>query len=342
MTNFREEILKKIALTPKGELRERILKDENIRNCVLSSGANVTIYTGKKKQNAENVIDEISDIYIGLILRKNKKGNLDGLGALGGLAERTNENDFLGLSNDEKLKLLGLKDDVILCDNEVVLTNDIDIIRKNNVLREMSEELYDLGIEDIKIDREKLELIELFNVKDDNFITNIWDGKGECFAITPYCHIYKDDEGIIDKICSRAIAKNKGEVNEYKKIPLFEALSCFGNYVNKGDMLEDGRDAKNDYRYPHEYLAVWGLARRILRSDEKFMELALCVQENSKHQISFKNLAKHTKQSIDDIAKSLGIDTATLLCIENGLNKTFNNKNKQPLMCAIKNNFHKR
>ena len=30
MTNFREEILKKIALTPKGELRERILKDENI------------------------------------------------------------------------------------------------------------------------------------------------------------------------------------------------------------------------------------------------------------------------------------------------------------------------
>ena len=234
MTNFREEILKKIALTPKGEKREKLLQDENIRNCVLSSGANVTIYTGCIKQNAKNIIDEISDIYVGLILRKNKKGNLDGLGALGGLAERTDENEFLKLSKDEKLKLLEIKDDVILCDDEAVLTNDINIIRKNNVLREMKEELYDLGIEDIKIDKEKLELIELFNVKDDNFITNIWDGKGECFAITPYCHIYKDDEGIIDKICSNAFAKDKGEVNEYKKVPLFEALKCFGNYVNKG------------------------------------------------------------------------------------------------------------
>ena len=60
MTNFREEILKKIALTPKGEKREKLLQDENIRNCVLSSGANVTIYTGYIKQNAKNVIDEIN------------------------------------------------------------------------------------------------------------------------------------------------------------------------------------------------------------------------------------------------------------------------------------------
>lgn len=341
MTNMKEEVLKKIALTPKGREREKLLADDNIRNCVLSSGANVTLYCGELKEKPENAVDEISEIYVGLILRRNKKGNFDGLGALGGLAERTDKQKFTRLAEDEKLELVGKKDDVVLVGGKAILIDDIDVICKNNVLRELKEELFDLGIKDIKIDKEKLELIKLCNVKDDNYITNIWEGSGECYAISPYCHVYKDDEGIIDKICDKGCAKEGGEVNGYKKIPLFEALKCFGNYSNAEFTLEDGRDAKNDYRYAHEYLALWGFTSRILGDDEKLMELALCVQEDTKHRISFREVAKHTKQSIEDVALSLNVDMQTLLCIENGLHKVYKKNNKQPIANIIKNYFYR-
>lgn len=313
----KDQVLELIAKTPKGEERAKLLENQEIRNAVLSSGANVTIYCGEINKEAKTGKGIFADVFIGLIQRKNKKGNLDGLGALGGLAERTDEKDFCFLSDEGKKQLIGAKDDVIEKDGQIYLTKDIDVIRKNNVLREMREELYDIGITNITIDAQKLELIEMPNVKDDNYLTNIWDGEGECFAISPYCHIYKDDKGLIDEIVKRSKEQATGEVVEYKKINLFDALSAYG-HIGKGEKaLENGRNAEKDYRYPHEYLAAWALASKLLGGDPKAMvNLAVDVQNSCGHRISFERIAKDTKQSIDDVANILGVNDETMFKME--------------------------
>ena len=325
MFNNKDYILKKIAQTPKGDKRAVLLKNETIRNAVLSSGANVTIYEGNIKDKSSPK-DILSDIYVGLIQRKNKHGKFDGLGALGGLAERTSIEEFNNATLLERLSLIDKKDDVILVDNAPYLTFDIDIIRKNNVLREMSEELFDLGIRDITINPDKMELIPMPNVKDDNYMINIWDGKGECFAITPYCHIYKDEEGLIDTIIKTAKEQENGEVAEYRKVPLMDALKAYGN-IGTSCLLEDGRDAKKDYRYPHEYLCAWALASKLLNHDEnKIFELAIEIQKSSNHLISFETLAKNTKQNMEDISCILGISNETLEKIEKHCKNIHSNK----------------
>lgn len=335
MSSIKKEILEKIALTPKGERRAKMLENEEIRNSVLNSGANVLLYTGDIKQNEENIIKKLENIYVGVILRKNKKGNFDGLGALGGLAERTKEDEFYALSLEMRKKLIGVKDDVILENNEAKLITDMDVIRKNNVLREMKEELDDLGISDVVIDKDKLKLIDMPNLRDDNYMINIWNGMGDCFAITPYCHIYKDEDGIIDKILENHSSKQNGEVACFKKIKLIDALDCFGN--QKGEFqLEDGRDAKKDFRYPHEYLALWGLAGRFVKGDD-IVELALNIQERSNHMVSFREIAKRTKQSIEDIAVSVNVDTDTLLCMENAMHRVYKHKNNIGIVKSIQN-----
>ena len=320
----REQVLDLMAKTPKGDDRAKLLENPEIRNAVLSSGANVTIYSGEINIEAETSKKLFSDVFIGLILRKNKRGKLDGLGALGGLAERTNEDDFKVLSEEERHRLIGQKDDVIEKYGKAFLTKDINIIRKNNVLREVREELFDLGITDISINPEGLELVEMPNVKDDNYMTNIWDGKGECFAISPYCHIYKDDMGLIDKIVECSKEQECGEVVEYKKINLFDALKAYGN-VGKGDKaLENGRSAEKDYRYPHEYLTAWALASKLLNGDSrKMVNLAVDVQNSCSHRISFERIAKDTKQNMADIAEILGVSDETLFKMEKACEVAF-------------------
>ena len=317
MTSKKEEILAQIASLPKGEKRKEMLEYDDIRNLVLNSGANVTIYEGDIVES-KSVKDMLKNVYIGLIQRKNKKGNFDGLGALGGLAERTDEEYFSQLTENERLSLIGQKDDVILEDGMPILTTNIDIIRKNNVLREMREELENLNIFDVEIDKSKLELVSMEKVKDDNYMINIWDGLGECFAITPYCHIYRDENGLIDLINKNAKEQVGGEASEYRKVPLFNALSSYGNVHGAKHTLEDGRDATKDYRYPHEYLTSWALASKLLdNNEEKMLKLAKEVQQNSNHLISFEKIAEATKQGMGDIAKTLGISEEALIKMEN-------------------------
>ena len=326
----KERVLELMAKTSKGEERAKLLENSEIRNAVLSSGANVTIYSGEINLEARMSKGIFADVFIGLIQRKNRKGKLDGLGALGGLAERTDENYFSSLSDDDKVQLVGKKDDVIAKEGVVVLTDDIDVIRKNNVLREMSEELFDIGITDIVIDKEKMELIAMPMVKDDNYMTNIWDGKGECFAISPYCHIYKDEEGLIDEIVKRSQEQETGEVVEYKKVNLFDALKAYGHIGKDDKALENGRNAEKDYRYPHEYLAAWALASKLLHGDPiKMVNLAVDVQNSCNHRISFARIAKDTKQSMEDVAKILGVSDETLFKMEKATEIAFGYKMSQ-------------
>ncbi len=326
----REQVLDLIANAPKGEERAKLLENPEIRKAVLSSGANVTIYSGEINSEAKFSKGMFADVFIGLIQRKNKKGKLDGLGALGGLAERTDKEEFYLLSDEQKRELIGKKDDVIVKDGEVILIDDIDIIRKNNVLREMSEELSDIGITDVVINKENMELIAMPMVKDDNYMTNIWDGKDECFAISPYCHVYKDEEGLIDEIVKRSQEQECGEVVEYKKVNLFDALKAYGN-IGKGDKtLENGRNAEKDYRYPHEYLTAWALAAKLIDGDSKKMvNLAVDLQNSCNHRISFEILAKDTKQSMDDIADILGVSEETLFKMEKATEVAFKYKSSK-------------
>ena len=322
MSITRSAALKMIAQAQKGTPRAKLLKDDEIRKAVLSSGANVTLYTGKP-HTANSAKEALSDVYIGLILRKNRFGKLDGLGALGGLAERTDAQAFKKLNKLQRLELIGQKDDVILDGTTPTLTTNLTLIRRNNVLREMREELADLGISDITINPKDLVLVEMPKVKDDNYMINIWNGQGECFAITPFCHLYEDKIGLIDEISRRAKQKVGGEAVTYKKIPLFEALSAYGHVGTPACSLEDGRDAEKDYRYPHEYLAAWRLAAQLLEyQEDRMVALAQEVQESTDHPISFATLAKATGQTMGSIAKALHIPSSTLQKMEQQMKAT--------------------
>ena len=309
----RDEVLRKIGSLSKGEERAKLLEDENVRNIVLSSGANVTLYSGQLREGC-SFEERFSDVHIGLIQRKNRLGKKDGLGALGGLAERTTPLEFARIPKRERIKLLGQKDDVISNGENVVLTGNMEIIRKNNVMREMREELSDLGIDDISINPEKMELIPMPKVKDDNYMINIWDGNGECYAISPFCHIYEDTDNLMGRIVEKSSEQAGGEVVSYQKVNLFEALSAFGNKGTEEASLEDGRNATKDYRYPHEYLVSWALASKMLNHNpEDMISLAQEVQQKSDHPVSFYRVAKATGQTMDDVAEILGVDKATLM-----------------------------
>lgn len=296
--------------------RAELLKNEKIRGLVLNSGANVTLYCGGIC-NGKTIKERFKNVFVGLIQRKNKSGGHDGLGALGGLAERTSPETFNSLSETDRKAMVGKKDDVVLQAGVPVLTTDINIIRKNNVLREMKEELNDLNISGISINPDKLQLVPMPKVKDDNYLINIWNGKGEVFAVTPFCHLYKDDESLIDRIVSKSEEKEGGEVFAYKKINLFDALQAYGNKGTADCSLENGRHAEKDYRYPHEYLAAWALASELLEHNPQALEdLSAEIQRKCGHPLSFSRLAKDTGQSVRDVAAIMNIDGQTLSKME--------------------------
>lgn len=323
MHKTQEVALRLIARTPKGDARAKLLQSESFRSLVLNSGANVTLYCGEV-QSGDSCKEMLQNVYVGLIQRKNKNGKPDGLGALGGMAERTSREEFVSLTNEQRAELIGQKDDVILAHGMPHLIHRMDIIRRNNVMREMREELDDLGISGEHINPNKLELVEMPKVKDDNYMINIWDGKGPCYAVTPYCHLYKDSEGLIDRLVTGAKEREGGEARGFVKIPLFETLGAYGHSGEKNCTLEDGRDAKKDYRYPHEHLAAWALAARLLENNpQKMVELVKEVQDASLHRISFKRLAKATGQTLSDLAAAIGVTPINMERMERAASEKF-------------------
>ena len=299
--NSRTSLLKALANTEKGEKRSQILNIEQNRDLIKSSGANVTLYSGEPTV-ANSVMKELDNIYIGVINRLNAKtGKPDGIGALGGLSERTNEQEFATLTPTQKRALVGKKDDIIIINNEPVLTHDITIIAKNNVVRETNEELGNLGIYDFRFNSNDMCLVDMSKVKDDNFAINIWNGKGDVWCISPYCHTLKTSEETLDMLSKRSQDIHTHEQNSeaavYNKIKLTKALISYGNTTGK-DKLEDGRNAKTDYRYPHEWLVSWALASKLLNHDEeKMLKLYQELQSQTPWKISFNKASE--KMGID-------------------------------------------
>ena len=317
----RKDLVSDLAKTPKGQERQNILNIEHNRDLIKSSGANVMMYSGDVQESLHPV-EALKNIHIGIIHRLNAKtAKPDGIGALGGLSERTNEEEFNNMTLAEKKLLLGKKDDVVLHNGKIALTNDIDIIRINNVIRETKEELRNLGIYDFHLHRDNIELIKMPDVKDDNFAINIWNGHGDVWCITPYCHTLKTDENTLDILAKRSeevhLHENNSEAANFSKIKLLTALKSYGNYSG-ADKLEDGRNANTDYRYPHEWLATWALASDLLEHDEnKLFNLYKNIQAQTPWKISFGKAADKMGKDLNFVADVLHISQKVVQDMEN-------------------------
>lgn len=329
MVRSAQEILDSLARLSKGAERAQFLQQKGVREAVASSGANVTLISGTYKE-ALSVKESLADIRLGLIARLNSRsGEPDGIGALGGLSERTSPLVFSSMTHQERLAAMRKKDDIIVKNNQPVLTHDINIIRLNNVQREMREELANLGINNFKLSLRKMELVAMPDIKDDNFITNIWNGQGEAWAITPYCHILQVEPKMLDELVARAASKEKhqahSEAAKFIAIPLTEALKAYGNFSG-AKKLEDGRNAQTDYRYPHEWLASWYIAaEKLAHDDTKIFALMHEIQAETPWKISFLPAARKIGKDLNYIASVLKIKPETMQQMEQILPPNYKN-----------------
>lgn len=316
----RLEVLNALRLAPKGLQRAEILSVAANRRLVLNSGAEVTLYSGTAT-TGKTVKSKLQNINLGLISRLNAKtGAPDGIGALGGLSERTSAETFNLLSENERQNLLTKHDDIILINGRAVLTDDMNIIRQNNVLRETREELGNLGIYDYVLQAEQMQLVDMEDVKDDNYIINIWNGNGEAWAVTPYCHILATTSKTLDKLVeqSKNLSRREqhSEAANFIKLPLFEALKRYGQ-PGAEFKLEDGRNAISDYRYPHSWLTAWFIAAEALHhNDNALLKLMQELQAETLYKISFKSAAAQMGKELNFVAKVLKIQPATIEAME--------------------------
>ncbi len=318
--NSSEELLEALGRLPKGAARAEVLDIPQNRNLIKSSGANVTFYSGELKDGT-SIKEQLSNVYLGLIARTNSRsGKPDGIGALGGLSERTTSDEFNAMSEHEKFVAEKFRDDIIISEEKPVLSTDIDVIRTKNVMRETREELGNLGIYDYNLAVSSMTLIPMPEIKDDNYIINIWNGQGQAWAITPYCHTLKVRENILNNLVQRSQDVKQHEAHSeaasFIKLPLFQALKRYGNFggTNK---LEDGRNAASDYRYPHEWLAGWYIASQILKNDDNsLIKLMNELQSETPYKISFNQAAKKMGKDLDFVARTLNVKPETVAIME--------------------------
>lgn len=320
MLNSRQEVLQALRIAAKGQERLNILNLKHNRDFIKNSGANVTLVSGKIS-SGKTTKQQMQNLNLGLIARLNAKtGMPDGIGAMGGLAERTSSEEFSRLHQDERRRLVGLRDDIVLQNDSPVLINDINLIRINNVLRETREELENLGITDFKLPAEKIKLINMPDIRDDNYAVNIWNGKGDVWAVTPYCHVLQCSAETLQILAqqSQDIKRHQehSEAAEFRVVPLWTALKSYGNHSGK-NRLEDGRNAQTDYRYPHEWLAAWYIASAALNHDDNaVLSLMNELQQETAWKISLDNAAQKMGKDLNFIADVLQLKPETVQKME--------------------------
>lgn len=305
------EVLEALSKASKGSERSEILKDRINRCLILTTGASLIIYSGNITEG-NSLKEKLSGVHVAVMQRRNPiSGNPDGLGTFGGLAERTNPFEFYNMAIEQRKSLVGKKDDIVFVNEVPILTKDLSIIRRNNLLREAKEELGDLGIVDINFENENIQQIPIPQLKDDNYIINIWDGKKQSYAVNPYCHILHMDEAFIDLLEKQSQIfqhKENAEADAIKKYPLFDSLSCFGNFGGEFT-AEDGRNMQKDYRYPHEWFMTWVIASKVLDNNpDNLKKLAEEVQTSSPHLVNFGLAIKKMDIEPQVLADALGIE----------------------------------
>ncbi len=225
--------------------------------------------------------------------------------------------------------LATLRDDVVLENGKPVLIRDRQKIAAANIRRETREELGNLGIYDFNLDEAVFEEVVIPGLKDDNFVINRWNGEGTVWAITPHCHLLQVEEEKLDylqKMSTERKHEADSEARNYRKVPLFEALSHFGK-KGGAEVSEDGRDLVSDYRYPHEWITLWALAAKQLRYDDRAMlELASEVQAECRYRIGFAEALRQMNIAYDEAAAALGIKSETVEKMQHNTEAVFNGR----------------
>lgn len=313
----KQDVLNALAQYPAGDVhRKEILSNDLNRHKVLSSGCSLVLYAGCP-QTTQTPECMLSNVFLGLIERLvAKTGKRDGIGNLGGLAERTDKTLFAQMTLSEQTELISQKDDIIqLPSGKICLTTDINIISCHNVQREAKEELQNIGITSNILNFAQMKPVPLYNVKDDNYILNKWNGQGIAYAISPAAYFLPVSETVLDMIVQAShtnIHENQSEVAHFCKIKLTDALTRFGKPTTKAPSLES-RDMLSDYRYPHEWLSAWYIASYLLDfNTKKLKELAISLQKKTPYLIDFKSAMQQMGQSTQDMAKTLGINSDDL------------------------------
>lgn len=268
--------------------RAEVLAVPGNRSLVESFGTNLLLLSGK-----DTPLDKLQ---VGLIYRNHPQTNTpDGIGPLGGIAEIIAWEDFVSLSPNEQNNLIGLKDNVIAGkDGNAVFLTDKNLIRINNIAREVKEELTDIGIIPPSLDFAKMELADLPGIKDDSYIINVWNGQkpaADVFAINPQGAKLYIEEALLDDLVKQAKPpKNHGEVRDFLKMPFTEALRRYGK--TGGDFQDkDGFDLTYNFRYPHEYLVLWQEAAKRLNFNQDAIK-SLIQEINPDFNLLAEKLAK--------------------------------------------------
>ncbi len=325
----RAEVENALRNAPKGKAREKILAAGDNRRLIAGSGANVTFYAGSAGTEG-GALKRLQSVCVGVLLRRNAKtGRPDGLGALGGLAERTGAGEFAAADETTRRKLAAVRDDVVVSAGKAALISDEEEIARRNVCREMREELGNLGIYDFKLPAAAFEAADVPGACDDNFAVNRWNGEGHVWAVTPRCFLLKTDartlerlQGLSEKGRREAFSEARG----FCKIRLTEALSRFGK-KGGAEVSEDGRDMASDYRYPHEWMVLWILAARELRHDEKLLvSLAGEVQAACAHRLDLFDAADRMRVGMGELAAAFGVSPQTVKNMQENMNVVWRQK----------------
>lgn len=324
-----QDVLNALAKFPAGSIeRSEILDNQENRQKVLSTGTSMVLYAGEL-QEAQTPLEKLENIYVGLIERLTAKtGVRDGLGNLGGLSERTSESDFALLNEDEKAKLIGVKDDVVRNENnQIVLTKDMSVISRNNVMREAQEELGNIGVSLNVLAFDSMISVPLDDVKDDNYILNRWNGQGISYAISPCCYLVQTHESVLNKIVhisNENHRETETEVAHFRKMKLTEALTHFGKPNTDAVHKNETRDMNSDYRYPHEWLSAWYLASvQLNHQGADLKKLAVQLQQKTLYLIDFEQAGKEMKISTEKMSGILGISKESMTELINAVKETY-------------------
>ena len=328
-----KEAFLKIFSGASAQERKIMLRNPKNRALIAGTGANVTMYCGTIS-SGKTIRQKLSQIYVGLIERLNSRtGAHEGYGATGGLAETISANKFYSLSLKARKILINHIDNIILDENnQPRLTTNQQLINQNNLMREVNEELGNLGIYNAKIDFSNLEQLNTDGVTDDNYAINIWKGQGNVLAITPQCYRLRVTEEFLEDLHQKSLAlphEVNSEAKSFIKMPIFEALGRFGKRTGK-ELSEDGRDMCNDYRYPHEWLQSWKIATDALNKASPLMvRLATEVQNSVNYPLSFTKAAHMMDKDLNYIAEALEVSPRTIQTMENNFSTAYLARTKE-------------
>lgn len=262
MFESKKQVIETLSHLPKGEARRHLLDTTNAVDFIASIGSNITLYQGKPT-SGDDFQTQLTSVHVILIQRCHPNGTADGIGAFGGLSECIEAQTFDALSPDEKQKCVGKWDNVVFENGQPTRITDIRQISINNVKREVQEELGNIGIHSAQLLWDKMVYLP-FRPQDDNYLINRWESGERVCVVRPRCYVLEISANLSDYL----ITKSNQGIREVDT-----ELSGLKRYALTDVLFRAGQSPVSDYRYPHEWLAGWFLAARLVKGPKAMNSL---------------------------------------------------------------------